>query len=469
MGEKARAGVYFSPASCPKAGVDREKLAWAVAARGLEVVNEVSQAATVVVLTCGFIDDAKQESIDDVLTYVDLKRRGVIKRIIVAGCLPEKYGTETAAELPEVDLFVGNTCLDQLPSLLEGLSVEGWGGVASGSNLLCTGRFEGGPAGAGGSGRPPVSERPWTRTVMICDGCNNACAYCAIPQMRGPLRSRSIGDIVDEIGLLVSQGAREIVLAGQDTASYGRDGLGAGLADLLKAAAGTGAAWLRLAYVNPEHLAPGVAEAMAAHPNICHYIDMPIQHASARVLSKMGRGSTPESLRQVIGHLRSCVPDIALRTSVIVGLPGEAEADFRVLLDFLKEISFDMVGVFRYSPQPGTPAASMGPKVPTYVAEQRLIEVVGLQEQLARMKAVARVGRDLEILVEARSGKRGRGRSQYDMAEVDRVVRLLELEAAPGEFVRARVEKYLGSYELQARCLPYRPQGGSGPAAQAAP
>jgi ribosomal protein S12 methylthiotransferase len=444
-----RIRVYFSPVGCPKANVDLEKAVWAARAAGLEIVERPSLADFVVTFTCGFIDDAKQESIDDILTYADLKKQGVIKGVVVAGCLAEKYGDEIEIELPEVDVFVANTCLDLVPSALRDLD----SGKAI-ARVLRRERFEERAVGAGGIPRCAASSNPWTRAVLICDGCNNACTYCAIPHMRGPLRSREIEDVIEETNALVAQGAKEIVLAGQDTASYGRDRGKGRLGDLMAAVAQeTEAHWLRLAYANPENLEDDVAAVIRDHANICHYIDMPIQHASPRMLSRMGRRGSPESLIHVVANLRKHVHDIALRTSVIVGFPGETESEFQALLGFLSEIEFDMVGAFRFSPQPGTPAAALAGKVPQDVAEQRLIEVVSLQADIARSKTRALLGRALEILVETSGEGTARGRSQYDMGEVDRVIRLKGCTARPGEFIRARLEKHFASYELEAACL----------------
>ena len=448
--------VYFSPVGCPKANIDLEKTVWATRAAGLDVVTSSSDADVVVVFTCGFIDDAKQESINDALKYAALKTSGAIKHLVVAGCLPQKYGRELLEDLPEVDVLVGNTQLDILPAVLQNLKSG-----AGGERLLRVGRFGDGEGPAAVGGRQSPAVRPWTRAVMICDGCDNACTYCAIPQMRGPLRSRSIRDIVGEINSLVADGAKEVVLAGQDTASYGRDQGSGRLAELLAAVAGeTKAHWIRLAYANPEHLDYAVAKAIGDSEVICHYVDMPIQHASPNILSRMGRRGSPQAIRQVVDSLRDRVPDIALRTSVIVGFPGETERDFELLVGFLRDIRFDMLGVFRFSPQPDTPAGGLPNRVPRDVAEQRLIEIVSLQADIARSKAQGMLGTTLEVLVEtaeeAAGGKAVEraawGRTRYDMAEVDRMIRLRHCAAGPGDFVQATLRDYVGAYEFDAIC-----------------
>lgn len=452
MGAPGRVRVHFSPVGCPKANVDLEKTAWRLASSGFEIVPSAARADFVVVFACGFIDDAKQEAVADILAYADLKARGKIKGVVVAGCLPQKYGDQLRRRMPEVDRFLGNTEIDKIGRTLRDLAGQ-WAGGSPPS-----GRGPGRAARPGDVGRLVPQSEPWTRTLIICDGCDNACTYCAIPHMRGRLKSRSIEDVVAEARLLVSQGAREIVLAGQDTASYGRDRGANALARLLRAVATrSGAHWIRLAYLNPDNLDPRVAAVMRDQANVCHYVDLPIQHASPRVLAAMGRPRSPGAALRAIENLRKTVPDVALRTTVIVGFPGETEADFRMLLGFLEDVRFDMAGAFKFSPQPGTPAADLPRKVPSAVADQRLVEVIGLQEEIALAGARGLVGRTVEVLVEETRGRRARGRSSYDMAEVDRSVRLSDCRATPGQFVTARVERCLGSDQLAARCVPPPP------------
>jgi ribosomal protein S12 methylthiotransferase len=443
-----RPSVFFPAAACPKARVDLEKYQVAVEDAGFGIAGDAKKADLVVIFTCGFIDDAKKESIADILAYCALKKQGSVRAIVVVGCLPEKYGLDLAKEVPQVDAFLGNTQLHTLPAVLRRLAAK-----QPVEKLAKSASFEGAAVQAAEPRRPRAAFEPWTRAVLICDGCNNACTYCAIPEMRGPLRSRTIESIVEEVNLLVGQGAKEIVLAGQDTASYGRDRGKGELGDLLRAVASrTQAHWIRLAYANPENLDGDVVRAIRDHANICHYIDMPIQHASPEVLARMGRPSG-EITKHTIRSLRAAIPDIALRTSVIVGFPGETERDFNLLLDFLREVRFDMVGVFAFSPQAGTGAAGLASKVPHRIGEARLVEVVSLQDEIARAKANAAVGSCLEVLVERATARGARGRSQYDMAEVDRVIRLKNCAAPPGEFVRARLERYIGTYEFEAVCL----------------
>jgi ribosomal protein S12 methylthiotransferase len=433
--------VFFAPVGCPKANIDLEKLGWLLKQQGAEFCTDPADASVAVVFGCGFIDDAKRETIDTVLELADLKSRGCPRHLIMVGCLPQKYGAELVGELPEVDAFVGTSCLGLVPSVLAGLAAG-----RLDRKLLIEASFE---HWAGPCRQYLSGSSPWTRTVMICDGCDNACTYCAIPQMRGPLRSRPIDEILEEIGLLVDQGTREIILAGQDTASYGLDTGGSCLADLLAAAAERNPQqWIRLSYVHPDNLETAVAEVLGRYGNICNYIDMPIQHASQRILARMGRKADIGALRATIDMLRGAVPDIAIRTSVIVGFPGEDEEDFNLLTDFLEEVHFDLVGVFPFSAQPGTAAARSRDEVAEDVKQARLIEVLSLQEQMARAKMQSLVGSTLQVLIEG-IDEDGRmlGRSQYDMPEIDRVIRLPQCLTHPGDFTYARIDAVAHTYE----------------------
>lgn len=436
--------VYLHPVGCPKATVDMEKIGYLLQAKGLETAPKPEGATVGLVFGCGFIEDAKRESIDDMLALAELKKQGGLEHLILVGCLPEKYARSLCLSLPEVDCFVGNGWLGKLPGIIKDVC-----GGRSVAKTYDDGTF---PILDAFPERLPARSAPWTRAVLISDGCDNACTYCSIPHMRGELRSRRIRDILKEIRLVIDQGAREVVLAGQDTASYGRDRGKPRLGMLLgEAASENPSVWIRLSYANPDNLEEDVGEAIGRNPSICNYMDIPIQHASPRVLKMMGRGEDTELLRSKIGSLRDAVPDIALRTSVIVGFPGETEDDLKALLDFLRDIEFDMVGVFGFSPQPGTPAAGLRGKVPDEVIQERIIDVVSLQDEISHHKMETFVGRELKVLVEE-PDDRGfpTGRSQYDMAEVDRTIRLLNCSAAPGTFVTARIESVSGPYEWTA-------------------
>ncbi len=440
---EGRPRVYFLASPCPKASVDMEKLSRLVAARGFPAAGSPEEAAVIVTWGCGFIDDAKQESIDDILSAVEVKKHGRARAVIVAGCLPEKYGDDLAESIPEVDAFVGASSLAMLPEVIARVL----GGEEVRRVWLSRPFMDFEP----GRDRDLVGGTGWTRTLLICRGCDNRCTYCAIPQMRGRLRSRAPDDILAEARDLVAAGAVELVLAGQDTASYGRDRGGPGLTALARRLAGeSGARWIRLCYAHPDNLDAGIADVMAEHGNICRYIDLPIQHAAPAVLEAMGRNPDPDAIRAKIIRMRERVPDLAIRTSVIVGFPGESESDFEHLLKFLEEMEFDLIGVFEFSPQPGTIAERLPDRVPDFIRRERLMEIVRLQEEMAGARAAALVGKEIEVLVEERAGADVIGRSQYDAPDVDRRVRIADCGAEPGALVPARVTGYEAWGDLEA-------------------
>ena len=441
-----RGTVYLHPVGCPKANVDREKLGRLMESRSFEIVNSPSGASIAIIFGCAFIDDAKRESIDDILELSSMETDRP-ERIIVVGCMPEKYGEELRESLPEVESFVGNSFLRVLPDMLAAIRLDKDPGT------VVTGGGHSGSLLASGPGRIRPANGFWTRAVLIGDGCDNGCTYCSIPHMRGRLRSRSIQGIQEEADLLVEQGARELVLAGQDTASFGLDRsnspeLAALLSRLARRYPGV---WTRLSYVNPDNLDDDVAGAIAEYPNICNYVDLPIQHASPRILKAMGRGDRAELLEDKIRNLRRAVPDVALRTSLILGFPGETEEDMEALRAFLRNQEFDMVGVFAFSPQPGTPAADFPGTVPEEIVQDRILEIVSFQDEISQARMEKMVGRELEVLVEdpLESGESS-ARSQYDMAEVDRIIRLGDCRTPPGSFTTARIDSVSGPYEWTA-------------------
>jgi ribosomal protein S12 methylthiotransferase len=436
--------VFLLTSPCPKASVDIEKLTYLIRSRGFEIAERPEDATVLLTWGCGFVDDAKQESIEDILNAVEIKKGGAAKAVIVTGCLPEKYGDDLAESIPEVDTFVGASSLALLPEIIE--YVLGGEEVRKVWLSRPFMEFEPGP------GRDLSSEMAWSRTLLLCHGCDNQCTYCTIPQMRGGLKSREPGEVLAEAGELVRGGAREIVLAGQDIASYGKDLGKPALVELLgRLAEESGAHWIRMCYAHPDNLDTGVADVMAKHSNICRYIDLPIQHASPAVLKAMGRNPDPGAIREKIAYMRERVPDLAIRTSVIVGFPGEREVDFEFLMDFLKDVEFDLIGAFEFSPQPQTIAERLPGEVPGFIRQERLIEVVRLQEEISEARVAKLIGREIEVLVEEETEAGGVvGRSQYDAPDVDRRVHVRGMRAQPGEFVVAKVTGYTAWGHIEA-------------------
>lgn len=416
---------------CPKNEVDSDRMRAALAASAYRVADELDEADVVVLNTCAFIQEATEESIETILELASSwapAREG--RRLIVAGCLPSRYGDELAAELPEVDAFVP---------------------VADESGLLRTiERLTGVPASA--RPVPPTARTSMgpSAYLMIADGCHRRCAYCTIPLIRGPYRSRPLDELVAEARSLVEQGAKEIVLVGQDTTSYGRDlADGSDLALLIeRLAAIEGLAWLRLMYAQPDGISDRLLAVMADHGNVCRYVDMPLQHVSRSVLARMRRRGDADRYARLIERIRSRLPGVVLRTTVIAGFPGETRADARALERFLEAVEFDYVGVFAFSPEEGTPAAAMADQVPARTRRARAQRLRDLSDRIGERRAASHVGSVLEVLVEGTDPDDGSviGRWRGQAPEVDGIVRLDRGE--PGELLRVRIVDAVG-YDLE--------------------
>ncbi len=424
-----RVSVHFVTLGCPKNEVDSDHMAARVSASAFDVVPELDAADVAVVNTCAFIRDATEESIEAVLDLaVRWKAMAPGRALVVAGCLATRFGADLADQMPEVDAFVPVADEDALLAVIE--------------------RLTGQPAEASdGPGRTPSGPSAY---LQVADGCFRRCSYCAIPLIRGGYRSRPLGDLTTEAELLVASGAREIVLVGQDISSYGRD-LGdsaPSLVDVVRAVSDVdGLAWLRLMYVQPEGITPELLEVMAERRNICRYLDLPMQHAARALLKRMNRTGSGDEFLRLLGVVRSCMPDVALRTSVIAGFPGETDTDVEVLEDFLLLARFDYAGVFTYSAEEGTQAATMPDQVPEDVKLARTRRLRDAADIAGFEKAAAHVGETLEVLVEPLGDEEEpHGRWRGQAPEVDGVV-YLDVDAAPGALVSARVVDAAG-YDL---------------------
>lgn len=435
--------IHLAALGCPKNRVDTEVLAGIAVAAGLELVADPLEAEVIVVSTCGFIGDAAKESIDTLLELARCKERGRCRLMVAAGCLVQRHGEELAAGLPEVDLFVGT----QEPSWLE-RALAGEPGP----------RLQTGPAGH--FLQTPSTPRflefgALSAYLKIADGCSRACAFCAIPAIRGPMRSRPADEIVAEARKLAARGVKELVLVSQDTAAYGRDrGDGAGLVPLVRALDGVGGlAWVRLLYLYPDGVGDDLLEAMRDLRTLVPYLDVPIQHAGARMLRRMRRGHGPSRLRDLVRRARRIVPGVFLRTTVLVGHPGETDEDFAELIEFIEAASFDHLGVFRYSDEQGTPSCGTGPAVAPRVSYNRKRRVLAVQRRISLRSGRALVGREIDVLVERAADDDGyvlEGRHPGQAPEVDGVTYLTSSAAKPGDIVRARVLRAT-DYDLVAR------------------
>ncbi|MDQ3997021.1 MAG: 30S ribosomal protein S12 methylthiotransferase RimO [Gemmatimonadota bacterium] len=392
---------------CDKNTVDSERYLAQLADRGAEPTAEPAEADVIVVNTCGFIDAAKQESIDALVEAGRLKDEGSCRAVVAVGCMVERHETELREALPEVDLFLGAADVDRLIPELEALGLIDDRPVVHPGVRLFTG------------------ELSHVRYLKISEGCDHGCAFCAIPLMRGRHRSFALDEVVREAQLLEAQGAREVNLVAQDLAHYGRDlrGVGVSLPDLLEGILReTSIPWIRMLYLYSAGLTPRLLELMAREPRILPYLDMPIQHGSDDVLRRMRRPERQHTLREKVARIREVVPDVAIRTTCVVGFPGETEADFESLLAFLEETHFDRAGAFAYSPQEGTRAGAMPDDVPDAVKRDRLDRVLEVQRQITADCAERHVGRTVRAIVD-RVAADGtvQGRTLWQADDVDGV------------------------------------------------
>lgn len=430
---------------CAKNEVDAERILGAAAEAGWLVCGDPADADVVVVNTCGFIEAAKAESLGAIQEALELKARGRPRAVVVAGCLAERYGRELARELPGVDAWLGIADPRQLPALAAGLLER-----PAPRPVV---RLEPLPGGFGDEGpRLRITPRHYAY-LRITEGCDNRCAYCAIPLIRGPLRSKPLETCLAEARDLAADGCRELVLIGQDTTNYGLDLTGhRSLPRLLAQLAEIGPLhWLRVLYSHPAHFDAAALDAFAATPKLCPYVDLPIQHASDPVLARMGRRTTRAAMAGLIARLRQRIPHLVLRTTVLVGYPGETEADFAALLEFIEAVEFDRLGAFAYSEEEGTPAAAEGPAVPPAAREARRREVMRRQQAIAFRKAQARVGARAEVVLDRRLGAGlFAGRSYAEAPDVDGLIRVRGRGLEAGQFVEVEITDAVG-YDLEAR------------------
>ena len=444
--------VHFVSLGCPKNRVDTEVMLGHTTDAGYRIVAQPGEADVIVVNTCGFIGEAKQESIDAILEMAKFKAAGTCRRLVVAGCLSQRYPKELADEMPEVDHFIGT---DEV-----GLISDAVAGKTARVRVMETPRYlydDLAPR------RPSMATH--TAYVKIAEGCDRPCAFCIIPKLRGPQRSRAPESVVREAIALAEQGTREICLVAQDLTTYGRDlpdgrdDDGPTLERLLAALAQVEKLrWIRLHYAYPTAVTDGLLQVMAREPRVAKYLDVPMQHIDDGVLKAMRRGHGGRVARELVERVRAQVPDATLRTTFIVGHPGETDAAFRKLCDFVRESALDRVGVFNYSREEGTVAALLPNRVPDKEIEARRRELLRIQRDISKKKLRALRGREIEVLVEGSSDESEyllMGRHQGQAPEIDGQVYLtLASDRTPvaGDFVRARVT-HSAEYDLAAEVL----------------
>ncbi len=425
--------VYFVSLGCPKNQVDTEIMLGVVRDQGHELVGSAEEADTLVVNTCGFIEDAKQESIDTILELAQAKAAGQGKRLVVAGCLSQRYPDELAKEMPEVDNFLGSADMLGLAQVLQG------GAARMGVSPL------GRRAYLYDHTTPrQVSGKRHSAYLKIAEGCDRPCAFCIIPKLRGAQRSRTISSIVAEAEALVGNGARELCLVAQDLTTYGTDLDDKPSFELLLdgLCQVRDLRWIRLHYAFPTTVTDGLLRQISSEPKIATYLDVPLQHVDTDVLKRMRRGYTEKVVRNLVDRLRAQSNYIHLRTTMLVGHPGETEAAFQRLYQFVEEGQIDHLGVFPWSREDGTPSALLPGRVDPEEAEERRLALMELQEEIRQARQEAMIGRELEVLVEGVSEESEfllEGRHEGQAPGIDGKVILTDGSAEPGEFVRARV------------------------------
>jgi ribosomal protein S12 methylthiotransferase len=424
--------IGFITLGCDKNTVDSERYLARLVGRGAEHVTDLAAAEVIVVNTCGFIDAAKKESIDALIEAGRLKEDGSCQAVVAVGCMVERHKQELLEHLPEVDLFLGSSEMDRLVPELERRGVLGDPSVAHPGVRVYTG------------------ELPHVRYLKVSEGCDHGCAFCAIPLMRGRHRSFSVDELLHEARELEQQGAMEVNLVAQDLAHYGRDLRdGVRLPELLEALLReTAIPWFRLLYLYSAGLTPRLLELVACEPRITPYLDMPIQHASDTVLERMRRPERERTIREKVRRVREAVPDVAIRTTCIVGFPGETDRDFRRLLEFLEEVQFERVGAFAYSPQEGTRAFGMPDDVPDDVKRERLERLLDLQRAITADRYEQFVGKRTRGIVD-RCGDRLEARAIWQADDIDGIT-WLDGDAVPGSIVDMTITGVQDDYDFLA-------------------
>jgi ribosomal protein S12 methylthiotransferase len=427
---------------CPKNLVDSEVILGLFSKEGYLLTTDPLRAEVLIVNTCSFIEEATREAIETILQLSRYKKEGRCRLLIVSGCLPQRYGELLEKELPEVDLFVGTGAFQNLPKLLSQPPKR--------KSFLPKSTFL-------YNERTPriLSTPPFIAYLKIAEGCSNACAFCTVPKIRGRYRSRSLRSILKEAQRLADQGVQELILIAQDTTAYGRDLRdGTNIENLLKNLVKVEKLrWIRILYSYPkiDHFTDGLLELMAHENKICPYFDLPIQHIDDEILKQMGRRSKGAEIRSLLKKIRASLPEVSLRSSLIVGFPGEKESQFQALLNFVEEVQFDHLGAFKYSPEEGTPASRLPHPIPEGVKKERLRTLMETQKKISLKKYQEMVGQKRVVLIEGPQHERGvlRGRLQTQAPEIDGSV-FLYGKAQPGDWVEARITEAL-PYDLVAK------------------
>ena len=425
--------LFFISLGCDKNLTDSERMLGLLRREGYEFTDDETEAEVIVVNTCSFIGDAKEESVNTLLEMAEYKKTGACRVLLAAGCLAQRYRQEILDEIPEVDGVIGTTAYDHIGQVLRE--------ALEGRRSLCLEEIS----------RLPSMESPRIVTtggyyafLKIAEGCGKHCTYCIIPSLRGSYRSYPMEQLEEEARQLAASGVKELILVAQETTLYGVDLYGKkALPQLLRQLCRIGGIqWIRVLYCYPEEITQELIDVMAEEEKICHYLDIPIQHASDAILKRMGRRTTQQQLREMIGRLRRQIPDIALRTTLISGFPGETQEDHEELMRFVDEMEFDRLGVFAYSQEEDTPAAGFPDQIPEEVKQQRRGEIMELQQEIAFAHSQDKAGQVLEVMIEGKLADENAyaGRTYMDAPGVDGYIFVnTPLELMSGDFVRVRV------------------------------
>ena len=433
--------ILFISLGCDKNLVDTEHMLGLLAGRGYEMTDDETEADVIIVNTCCFIHDAREESISGILEMAGQRKNGRCRALVVTGCLAQRYGQEILDEIPEVDAVLGTNSYGRLPQVLDG--------VLGGSRELVMEPLEGLPDNRG---KRVMTTGGHYEYLKIAEGCDKHCTYCVIPSLRGSYRSVPMEELLEEARRLAEDGVKELILVAQETTVYGKDLYGKKSLHVLlkKLCEIPGLSWIRVLYCYPEEIYPELVQVMKEEPKICHYLDLPIQHGCDAVLKRMGRRTGKEELKSIVELLRKEMPDIVLRTTLITGFPGETEEQHQELLEFVDEMEFDRLGVFTYSREDGTPAAEMAGQIDEEVKAKRKDELLSLHQENSLEKAEQKVGQVLDVLIEGYMAEERAyvGRTRGDAPDVDGYFFLNTGETLnTGDIVRARVTGAL-EYDL---------------------
>lgn len=428
---------------CSKNQVDAERLLALLPKGEFAVCSDPGQCQVVIVNTCGFIEDAKQESIDTILEFAALKERGDLRCLVVTGCLAQRYREELAREIPEADVVLGIGRNGEIAAAIRN--------ALEGNRVLAFGPKE----DLSLEGDRVLAGPPYSAYVKVAEGCSNRCSYCAIPLIRGDFRSRPLENILEEVRSLAARGIKEVNLVAQDTSRYGLDLYGAyRLPELIhQVCAVEGIHWVRILYCYPDRITGELIAAMASEPKVCNYIDIPVQHGSGKVLREMNRQGDRRSILDVVRRLREGIPGVAIRTTMIAGFPGETEEDFAELQALVAEGKFDRLGCFAYSQEEDTPAGEREDQLPEELRRHRADLIMEQQAPIAFAIAQSQVGRTMEVLVEGKKGGQYYGRCYMDAPDIDtKVFFTSRTQCRPGDFVPVRITAAL-EYDLAGEAV----------------